>query len=168
MSASGKLLVTNMGRDTQAKIAQQEEDRKNTYTGMVRQQMSKIPDDYTPEQKSAITTAELGGIDVGFGNLRDELTRRASATGSEAGIPETLLEGNRDAIQQKADAGAKLQEMFANVPVQRALQKASIFQPALSGMLFDRYPSGNNGTLNSIIGAGGGVASAALMASAMA
>lgn len=147
-----------MSRDTNAKIAAQDEARKDAYTGLIKSTMAKIPDDYTPQQKSAITTAELGGIDVGYGNLRDEITRRAAATGSSAGIPESLMEANREAIREKASAGAQLQEMFANVPVQRALQQASIFQPALGGMLFDRYPQQPSGTTGSILGAAGSAA----------
>jgi hypothetical protein len=153
-----------MSRNNAQQLAQQEEARKNKYTGMIQSAVAKVPDDYTASQKADITTAEMGGIDVGFGNLKDEMLRRASATSSAAGLPESLSEANRDATRQKADAGAKLQEMFANVPVQRALQQASIFQPALSGMLYNRYPQQSGGVLNSIIGAGGGAGAAAIVA----
>jgi hypothetical protein len=149
-----------MSRDANADAAKQDEARKDQYTGMIQQTEAKIPNDYSPQQKSAITTAELGGIDVGYNALRDEMTRRAAATGSSAGMPEALMEANRDSIRAKADAGAKLQEEFANVPVQRALQQASVYQPALSGMLYNRYPQQPSSTLGSIIGAGGQIGSA--------
>jgi hypothetical protein len=152
-----------MGRDTNAQLAQQDEARKDQFTGMINQQVNAIPSDYTDKQKADITSAELGGIDVGYGNLRDQLLSKAAATGSESGIPETLVDANRQAIQEKAAAGEQLQETFANVPVQRALQKASVFQPALSGMLYDRYPSQPSNTTSSIIGAAGQAGATALM-----
>jgi hypothetical protein len=151
-----------MSRGASERLANQEEARKDAYTGMIQQSVSQIPSDYTPEQKASITTAEMGGIDVGYGNLRDEMMRRASATGSSAGIPESLNEAGRESIRAKADAGAKLQEMFANVPTQRALQQASIYQPALSGMLYNRPLPQSSGILNSIIGAGGAIGAALL------
>lgn len=153
-----------MSRDSNQQIAQQDEARKDSYTSMIQQTEAKIPDDYSPEQKAAITTAEMSGIDAGYGNLRDELMRRASSTGDSAGVPETLVESNEQAIRDKAQAGAQLQETFANVPVQRALQQASVYQPALSGMLYDRYPQQPSNTTGSIIGAAGSVAAAGLTA----
>lgn len=150
-----------MSRDANQALAHQDETRKNLYTGMVQGQMNNIPNDYNPEQKAAITQAEMGGIDAGYGNVRDEMMRRASATGSSAGVPETLLESNREAIQQKAQAGAQLQETFANVPVQRALQKASIFQPALGGMLSSNYPQQAPSQTGAVVG-GVGTAAAGI------
>ena len=151
-----------MSRNASQNLANQEEARKNQYTGMVTSTTAKVPDDYTPEQKADITTAEMGGIDIGFGNLKDEMLRRSSATGSFAGLPETLSEATLNATRQKADAGTKLQETFANVPVQRALQQASIFQPALSGMLYNRYPNQPSGnTLGGILTGGAAAAGTA-------
>lgn len=145
-----------MSRGSAEALQQQEEARKNQYTSMVQSTVAKIPDDYSTQQKSDITTSEMGGIDTGFSNLKDEMMRRASATGSFAGMPESLTEANLDTVRQKADAGSKLQEMFANVPVQRALQQASIFQPALSGMLYSRnVPTPGPSTTDSILGAAG-------------
>jgi hypothetical protein len=148
-----------MSRGSAEKLQQQEEARKNDFTAKLTSTAAKIPDDYAAEQKSNITTAEMGGIDAGYGNLRDEMMRRSSATGSFAGLPESLAESNREGIRAKADAGAKLQETFANVPVQRALQQASVFQPAVGGMLYSRnVPTPGPSTLDSILGAGGAVA----------
>lgn len=153
-----------MSRDATQQNVQKEEARKDSYTGMIKTTMSKIPDDYSSQQKADITSAELGGIDVGYGNLRDEITRRQSATGSAAGVPEALMESSREGIAAKAAAGEQLQETFANVPVQRALQQASVFQPAVGGMLYNRYPSQPNGTAGSIIGTAGGIAATAAIA----
>lgn len=153
-----------MSRVDEGKQAAQDQARKDQFTGMITNQMNKIPLDYTPQQKAAITSADLGGLDVNYGNLRDEMMRRAGATGSFAGIPESLSAANREAAQAKAQAGATEAKMFADTPVQRALQQASIFEPALSGMLYPtRYPSGQQSTLNSIIGAGGALGAAAIM-----
>src|SRR5438445_492560 len=147
-----------MSRGSAEQLQKQEEARKDKYTGMVQDSMNQIPSDYTDKQKSDITTAELGGIDAGYANMKDELMRRSSATGSFAGMPETLMESTRQSARDKADAAAKLQEMFANVPVQRALQKASIFQPAIGGMLYSRNtPTAGPSTLDSIIGAAGAI-----------
>lgn len=148
-----------MSRGSAEKLQQQEEARKNQYTNLITSTAAKIPDDYTAQQKADITTAEMGGIDAGFGNLKDEMLRRASATGSFAGLPETLTEANLDAARQKAQAGAQLQETFANVPVQRALQQASVFQPAVGGMLYSRnVPAPGPSTLDTILsGATGGL-----------
>lgn len=152
-----------MSRDQNAKVQQQEEARKGNYTGLITKTMDAIPSDYTPGQKADITTAEMSGIDVGYGNLKDEIMRRGSATGSSAGIPEALAESTKEGIRAKADAGAQLQEMFANVPVQRALQKASIFQPALGGMLFDRYPAQSGSSIGGIIQGGAAAAGTAAL-----
>lgn len=152
-----------MSRDANQALAHQDEARKNQYTSLITNTMNNIPDDYSAKQKSDITTAEMGGIDAGYGNIRDEMMRRSAATGSSAGLPETLLESNREAIQQKAQAGAQLQETFANVPVQRQLQKASVFQPAEGGMLSSNYPQATPSGSNAAIGAGAMVAAAALM-----
>jgi hypothetical protein len=151
-----------MARVNDAAIAAQDESRKDAYTGLINQTVAKVPDDYTAPQKTAITSAEMGGIDVGFGNLKDEMMRRASATGSYAGIPESLTEAGNQSIRQKADAGASLQEMFANHPTQQALAQASIFQPALSGMLYDRYPQQSSGMGSSLIQGGVAAATTAL------
>lgn len=150
-----------MSRVNDAALAAQDNARKDTYTGMIQNTVAKIPDDYTAQQKQQITSAEMGGIDVGFGNLKDEMMRRASATGSYAGIPESLTEAGNQSIRQKADAGAQLQEQFANHPTQQALAQASVFQPALSGMLYDRYPNQQPSALTSIIGSALGAAGVA-------
>jgi uncharacterized protein involved in outer membrane biogenesis len=148
-----------MSRGSAEKLQQQEEARKDSYTGMVQSTVAKIPDDYSSSQKADITTAEMGGIDAGFGNMKDEMMRRASATGSFAGMPESLSEATLNSTRMKADAGAQLQETFANVPVQRALQQASIFQPALGGMLYSRnVPTPGPSTTDSILGAAGSAA----------
>jgi len=82
-----------MSRGSAEKLQKQEEARKNQYTSLITSTINKIPDDYTAKQKSDITTAEMGGIDAGYGNLRDEMMRRSSATGSFAGIPESFERG---------------------------------------------------------------------------
>jgi hypothetical protein len=118
-----------MGRGTADKLAQQEDARRANLTNMAVDAAGKIPPDYTPQQKADVTTSTLGTIDTQFKNNADEMARRASATGSGAGLPESLLENTRQAAQTKAQAASGLQQQFANVPVQRALQKASIFTP---------------------------------------
>jgi hypothetical protein len=123
-----------MGRGTADKLAQQDEARKSQYTNMVTDTMSKIPDDYSAQQKADITTNTLGTIDTQFKNNADEMARRASATGSSAALPESMLENTRQAAQTKSQAASGLAQQFANVPVQRALQQASVFAPALGGM----------------------------------
>lgn len=122
-------------------ISEQELALKQSYTDKLSGLADAIPSDYSDAQKSDIRGAEMGGIDVGFGNMKDEMMRRSSATGSFAGLPETLMESGTEAARQKADAGQALEAKFADVPVQRALQKASIFQPAISGMLYARPPA---------------------------
>lgn len=153
-----------MSRDSNQQIAQQDEARKDQYTGMIQQTESQIPSNYTPEQVSALTTADLGGIDAGYGNLRDEMMRRASATGDSAGVPESLVESNEQSIRDKAQAGAQLQTQIFQYPTQQALAQASVYQPALSGMLYDRYPQQPSNTTGSIIGAAGSVAAAGIAA----
>jgi hypothetical protein len=153
-----------MSRDANQALAAKDEARKNTYTGMITNTMNNIPSDYSAKQKADITTAELGGVDTGYANLRDEMMRRSAATGTTGGLPETMLESNREAIQTKAQDAAQLQETFANVPVQRQLQKASIFQPATSGMLGSNFPQATPSSGTAAIGAGATVGAAALMA----
>lgn len=149
-----------MGRGTADKLAQQDEARKSQYTNMVLDTMAKIPDNYTPQQKADITTSTLGTIDTQFKNNADEMARRASATGSSAGLPEDLLENTRQAAQTKAQAASGLQQQFANVPVQRALQQASVFAPALGGMQGQQQAS-NTSWIDSLIGSGLAAAGAA-------
>lgn len=122
-----------MGRGTADKLAQQEDARRASLTNMAVDAANGIPSDYTPQQKADVTTSTLGTIDTQFKNNADEMARRASATGSSAGLPESLLENTREAAQTKAQAASGLQQQFANVPVQRSLQKASIFTPLVAG-----------------------------------
>jgi hypothetical protein len=146
-----------MGRGTADQLAQQDEARKSQYTNMVTDTMSQIPSDYTAQQKADITTATLGSIDTQFKNTSDEMMRRASATGSSAGLPESLLESGRQAAQTKAQAASGLKQEFANVPVQRALQKASVFAPALGGMQNEQQAS-NSSWFDNLLGTAMGAA----------
>jgi phage protein D len=149
-----------MGRGTADKLAQQDEARKSQYTNMVTETMGQIPTDYTPQQKADITTNTLGTIDTQFKNNADEMARRASATGSGAGLPESLLENTRESAQTKAQAASGLAQQFANVPVQRALQKASIFAPALGGMQGEQQASNTSFLDNILASAAGGIGGA--------
>jgi len=149
-----------MGRGTADKLAQQDEARKNQYTNMVTDTIAKIPDDYSPQQKADITTNTLGTIDTQFKNNADEMARRASATGSSAGLPEDLLENTRQNAQTKAQAASGLQQQFANVPVQRALQQASVFAPALGGMQQEQQAS-NTSWFDQLLGSAAAAAGTA-------
>lgn len=144
-----------MPKDSNAELASQEEARKNLYTGMIQKSMAAIPSDLSAGQKASITSAEMGGLDAGYGTMRDQIERQAAATGSSSGIPESLSEIGRQQVRDKAQAGQQLAETFANTPVQRALQQASVYQPGESGLLFDRYPAQGPSTLGKIFNAAG-------------
>jgi hypothetical protein len=148
-----------MGRNTADNLAKQEDARRASLTNMAVDAAQGIPSDYTPEQKAAITTTTLGSIDTQFKNTNDEMMRRASATGSSAGLPETLLESGRQDAQTKAEAASGLTQEFANVPVQRALQKASIFAPLVGAQ--GNQQASNSGWFDNLLGSAMGAAGAA-------
>lgn len=141
-----------MGRGTADKLAQQEDARRAQLTNMAVDTANTIPADYTPQQKADTTTATLGTIDTNFKNNADEMARRASATGSSAGLPESMLENTRQAAQVKSQAASGLQQQFANIPVQRALQKASIFAPLVGAQ--GQQQASNTSFLDNILASG--------------
>lgn len=89
--------------------------------------------DYTPEQKASIRAARLGGLDIGFENLADQLARRRARTGSTAGFNDTLLELGREQARQKSQASQDIESEFAQEPVRRALLRAGIYTPLYGG-----------------------------------
>jgi len=119
-----------MARGAREKAREAEEARRTELFGAIRGEAAAIPRDYTPEQRAAITRARLGGIDIGYGNLLDEAMRRYARTGATAGYGELLGELGRERTREKSRAGAELETGFAEVPVQRALQRAGV----LSGL----------------------------------
>ena len=118
-----------MGRNARQDAYNQQTANQAASAGDAIQAANAIPNDLTAGQKSGITQATMGGIDTSFQNANDEMMRRESASGSSAGVPETQLEMAREGAQQKSQAGAGLQEYFANVPIQRSLAKAGIYLP---------------------------------------
>jgi len=141
-----------MGRGTADKLAQQEDARRASLTNMAVDSAQSIPSDYTPQQKADITTNTLGTIDTQFKNNADEMARRASATGSSAALPESMLENTRQAAQTKSQAASGLSQQFANVPVQRALQRASIFTPLVGAQ--GGQQASNTSWLDNILASG--------------
>jgi uncharacterized protein YjbJ (UPF0337 family) len=120
-----------MGRNDRQNAYNQQNALQQQLYGQLQQQAASIPGDLTPEQKAGITQTTMGGIDTSLGNAKDEAMRRASATGSTAGLPEMQLEAGREGAREKSQAGAQLQEYFAEVPVQRALAKAGVYLPMM-------------------------------------
>ena len=153
-----------MGRGARKRFRREEIENKAAIFGMVQGALSDIPDDYTPEQKSAIRRARLGGIDIGYGNLEEAATRQFGRTGTTAGFAEYQQELQRQRIREKSRAGAEIETEFAEVPARRAQQRLQYLTPIhgqQSGTITNLFAQQGPSTLDRIIGAGTAAAGAA-------
>jgi len=163
-----------MGRSEKAAVEAARSQNLSAMTGFENQitgELSKIPSDLTPEQKSAIRRARLGGTDIGYQLAEDEATRRYTSTGSTAAYPELLSELALQRTREKAQGGAELESQFAQEPINRALMRAGLLQPlyqtraGLYGQTIPGAGSGQSGSLaGSLIGGGAQIGAAVIPA----
>jgi hypothetical protein len=69
---------------------------------------------YTPDQKSAITSATEGGTGAAFGAAAQEATNRAGRTNNSAGLTSTMDALARTRMQTAAEQTAQNETGFAN------------------------------------------------------
>lgn len=111
-----------------------------------------VPLNLTPQQTEEFELAPLQQLGASYGTARNELMRRAAATGSQAALPETLSELGRSQAQQGAQTELATQAALQNIPVQRAMAKASMYQPLLGLQPPGPYPQTQTQTTGGTIG----------------
>lgn len=121
--------------------SQQEFNSQQQGVSGLKGDISAIPLQLTPQQTEEATLSPLEQLNATYGTSRDELMRRAAATGSQAALPETLAELGRSQAQQGAQTGLATTAYLQNVPVQRAMAQGSLYEPMLNLQPAGPYPS---------------------------